>query len=409
MPSTRTAAFAALLALALAACSTAPRPTAPAATTTGSITHAPVVLISLDGFRADYLDLGLTPNIARIAREGTRASMVPSYPSLTFPNHYTLVTGLRPDHHGIIHNSMSDAAIGTFRVADRNAVGDSRWWNGVPIWVTAEQQGVRTASWAWPGSAAEISGVRPSQWKPYDENIAPARRIDDVLAWLDQPAATRPRLVTLYFEQIDGAGHEYGPDSPQVRDELAALDTQIGRLYDTLRQRGQLDGLNLIVVSDHGMASVAHKLAVEDMVPAADATVVADGQSIGIVPKPGREAVVEKRLLGAHEHYDCWRKSELPAHWHYGRNPRVPPIVCQMHEGWNAVMNGRRVKPGSHGFDPALPSMRALFVARGPSFVPGSQLPPFDNVDVYPMLTRVLGLRASDGDGDVAPLLPAMR
>jgi len=194
-----------------------------------------------------------------------------------------------------------------------------------------------------------------------------------------------------------------------VRAELAAIDRQIGRLYDTLQQRDQLDSLNLIVVSDHGMASVDHKLAVEDMVPMADATVVADGQSIGIVPKPGRETAVETRLLGAHAQYDCWRKSELPARWHYGHNARVPPIVCQMHEGWNAVTDNRRVKPGSHGFDPALPSMRALFVARGPSFVPGSQLPPFDNVDVYPMLTRVLGLRASDADGDIGPLLPAMR
>lgn len=409
MPLLRAAALAACL--VLSACSTrASRPAEPPPRT--------VVLVSIDAFRADYLSDNATPNLARLAREGAHAAwMNPSYPSLTFPNHYTLATGLRPDHHGVIHNRMSDATIGTFAVADRNAVGDVRWWGGEPIWVTAEKQGVRSASWAWPGSSAAIGGVRPSRWMAYDEAVPPARRIDDVLAWLDAPQAQRPRLVTVYFEQLDKAGHDHGPESPQVRRTLGELDAVIGRLRDGLAARGMLETTDLIVVSDHGMATVGprHAISVEDMIAPTIATVVSEGQSIGVQPLPGREREAEARLLGTHAQYDCYRREALPARWHYGTNPRVPPIVCQMHEGWDALYPQKLAKRppqatrGSHGFDPALPSMRALFVARGPSFVPGAQLPAFDNVDVYPLLARLLGIDAAPNDGDIAPLLPALR
>jgi len=410
MPLIRVAALAACL--LLSACNTRPsRPAEPLAQRT-------VVLVSIDAFRADYLSPDATPNLARIAREGVHAAwMNPSYPSLTFPNHYTLATGLRPDHHGVIHNRMADADIGDFAVADRKAVGDGRWWGGEPIWVTAERQGVRSASWAWPGSSAAIGGVRPSRWVAYDESVPAARRIDDVLAWLDAPQSQRPRFVAVYFEQLDKAGHDHGPDSPQVKQTLGELDSVIGRLHDGLATRGMLDTTDLIVVSDHGMATVGpgHAIGVEQMIAPSIATVVSDGQSIGVQPLPGREREAEARLLGAHAQYDCYRREALPARWHYGTNPRVPPIVCQMHEGWDALYPQKLAKRppqatrGSHGFDPALPSMRALFVARGPSFVPGTELPAFDNIDVYPLLTRLLHIEAARNDGDIAPLLPALR
>ena len=163
-----------------------------------------VLLVSIDAFRADYLDLGITPNLSRIASEGVRAAwMNPSYPSLTFPNHYSIVTGLRPDHHGIVHNTMRDAELGGFKLSDREAVGDGRWWSGEPIWLGAERAGLHSATMYWPGSEAAIRGVRPSHWKPFDENVTAAQRVDQVLAWLDAPAATRPRIVTLYFDKVD--------------------------------------------------------------------------------------------------------------------------------------------------------------------------------------------------------------
>ncbi len=376
-----------------------------------------VLLISIDAFRPDYLDRGLTPNLSRIAREGVRAEwMNPSYPSLTFPNHYTIVTGLRPDHHGIVHNTMRDPVLGGFKLSDRDTVGDGRWWGGEPIWVGAEKAGLRTATMFWPGSEAEIGGVRPTHWNKFDYDVSYEARVDRALAWLDAPPAQRPRLITLYFEKVDKSGHDFGPDSEQVRRAIAEADAAVGRLLQGLDARGLLRSADLIVVSDHGMAEVGpgHAIATEDMASPADAAVVSDGQSVGFAPKPGRERRAEARLLGAHPHYECWRKNELPARWQYGTHPRVPPIVCQMREGWDAVsrkkLNERpkAATRGSHGFDPALPSMRALFIARGPSFRSGATLPPFDNVDVYPLLTRLLGIPAAPNDGDPERLQPAL-
>lgn len=396
--------------LLLAACATPPR--------SATRTSDPVLLISIDGLRADYLQRGLTPNLSRVASEGVRAEwMNPSYPSLTFPNHYAIVTGLRPDHHGIVHNSMSDAELGTFKLSDREAVGDARWWSGEPIWIGAMKSGQRAATLFWPGSEAPIGGMHPTYWKAYDEKVSYDARVDQVLDWLSEPAATRPRVVTLYFDHVDHEGHDHGPDSPEVRDALAETDRAVGRLLDGLASRGLGDRVNLIVVSDHGMATVApdHAIAIEDMVSVEEAKVVSVGQVIGIAPNPGFEAQAERKLLGAHPQYDCWRKGELPARWHYGTHPRVPPIVCQMHEGWDALPRNQVAKRhaggtrGSHGYDPALPSMHAIFIAHGPAFRRGVVLPAFDNVDVYPLLARLAGVKPAPNDGNPKTLLPALK
>ena len=398
--------------LFLSACSTT-RPS----TARSAADPIPLLLISIDGLRVNYLGKGDTPNLDRLAREGVRADwMNPSYPALTFPNHFTLVTGLRPDHHGVVHNSMREERLGAFRVADLAAVGDGRWWRAEPVWIGAEKAGLRTAIWAWPGGAAEIDGVRPTRWVPYDPAISAATRVDEVLRWLQEPAATRPRFAALYMEQVDNAGHDFGPDAPQTRAAVRAADAAIGRLVDAL-ERSYLSGrVNLVVVSDHGMATVApgQVIDVENMVPMADAAVISVGQSVGIAPREGRTLATEQRLLGRHDQYQCWRKQDLPPRWHYGSNPRVPPIICQMDEGWDALPAATiaRRNPGasrgSHGYDPALPSMRATFIARGPAFRRGVVIPAFDNVDVYPLMTRLLGIPTRANDGDITPLLPAL-
>lgn len=407
--------------LTLAACATSPS-TAPvaldaAATHTAPRARPKLLLVSIDGLRADMLDRGITPNLTRIVHDGVRARwMTPSYPSLTFPNHYTIVTGLRPDHHGIIHNSMQVEDLGTFRLSKPEAVTDARWWGGEPIWVGAEKAGVRTATWSWPGSEAAIQGVRPSQWRVYDNTVPLPDRVDQVLAWAGQRDAQAPRLITLYMEQVDHAGHDKGPDSPEYAAAVIEVDAAIGRLLDGLQARGLEADTNVIVVSDHGMANVAdgHTIAVEDMVDPSIAKDVSVGQSVGFAPLPGKQHDAERILLGAHARYDCWTRQTLPARWHYGSNPRVPPIVCQMHEGWNALSRASIAKRtpgdrGSHGYDNALPSMRAVFIARGPAFKQGETLPGFDNVDVYPLLARLLGISAAPNDGDPNTLLPALR
>lgn len=413
----------ALLALCLGVApgctSTAPSARADAPAATNGADARSVLLVSIDGFRPDYLDLGLSPTLSRLAREGVRADwMNPSYPSLTFPNHYTLVTGLRPDHQGIVHNTMHDEELGRFTLSNRDAVGDARWWGGEPVWVTAEKAGLPTATLYWPGSEAEIGGVRPTRWYGYvdGQTLAPEVRVDTVLGWLSEPPATRPRIATLYFEQVDKAAHFHGPFSTEAKAALAMVDAAMARLLQGLEASGARERVDLIVVSDHGMAEVTRErvLAVEDLVTREEAVVMTVGQVINIAPNPGFEDAVAQRLAGSHAQYDCWRKEDLPARWHYGTHPRIAPIVCQMHEGWDmiprAAVAQRPVHArGSHGYDPALPSMRALFLASGPSFRTATRIPAFDNVHVYPLLARLVGIAPAPNDGELAPLLPALR
>ncbi len=403
------AALAALCLLAMSACANFPA---------GRATPAPLLLVSIDGLGASQYDPARMPHLARIAREGVRvAAMVPAYPSLTFPNHYSIVTGLRPDRHGIVHNTMRDAVLGGFTLSNREAVSDGRWWGGTPVWVAAERAGLATATFFWPGTEADIGGVRPTRWRPYDEDVPMQTRVDTVLGWLSEPVVTRPRFITLYFEHVDEAAHAHGPHSSEAYAAQRAVDAALGQLLDGLDARGLAGAVNLVVVSDHGLAEAApgNSVVVEEMADPADVEVVSAGQVVGFIPKPGREAAAEAALLGRHPHHQCWRKGELPARWHYGAHPRVPPIVCQMDEGWDAVTRERLARQprvgmrGSHGFDPANASMHAVFFARGPSFRTGALLPAIESVDVYPLLMRLLGLAMAENDGDAKALLPALR
>jgi predicted AlkP superfamily pyrophosphatase or phosphodiesterase len=406
--------LAAVLTLALAACAgKTPPPAAPAASVAAPAN--PVILISVDGLRADYLGRGITPNISALAKRGvTTPAMRPSYPSLTFPNHYTLVTGLRPDRHGIVNNTMEDAELGRFALSLKEAVGDARWWNQAePIWVTAERVGIPTATMFWPGSDAAIRGVRPRNWLPFDGSMPEEKRVDQVLAWLDlKPQAG---FATLYFDTVDHDGHDFGPDSPQVNKAVAEVDRQIGRLLDGLQARGIT--ANIVLVADHGMAQVSddRRIFLQDIIDPGAVKLVAGGAMASINFLPGKEAAARAALLKAHAHMTCWEKANIPPALHYGRNPRVPAIICAAEPGWMIWMSPprsdqqMRALGGMHGYDPRDPSMAATFVAAGPAFRQGVVLPPFDNVDVHPLLLRLLGLPAMATDGNPRTLAPALR
>lgn len=409
----RTLATLVLASLLLAACAHAPRPVAAPAP------PVPVILISLDGFHPDYLRRGLSPTLQALADDGARARwMNPSYPTKTFPNHYTLVTGLRPDRHGIVHNSMTDVRLGRFETRDRDAVEDGRWWGGEPIWNTARRAGLRTASMFWVGSEARIGGLQPDHWSRFDYGVDHDARIDRVLGWLDLPASERPHLITLYFEHTDVVGHTHGPASAQTDAAIAEVDRALARLRAGLRDRGPGGQVNLIVVSDHGMAEISpdRVIVLDDLLPLDAVTTVTLGEIVGLQPRPGRETETRRALLPQpHDHLRCWQRESLPAHWHYGRHPRVPPIVCQADEGW-LVMTRRgferwrdQLNRGAHGYAPESPSMRALFIAHGPAFRRGVELPPFDNIHVYPLLAHLLGIAPAENDGDFAVLAPALR
>ena len=255
-----------------------------------------VILLSFDGFRWDYASKYPTPNLRRLMTRGVHArNMIPSFPSKTFPNHYTIVTGLYPGHHGVIANNIFDPPTGrAFATNKREEVRDPMWWGGTPLWTLMEASGRRSAPLFWPGSEASHDGLLPTYWQAYDNNRPGADRIDQLLQWIDLPTAQRPQFLTAYFEDTDESGHVYGPDSTQVRDAIARDDSYLGRLVAGLTQRGLLDRVNIVIVSDHGMASVddEHVIVADDYVTPEDALISNINPDLSLFPMDGREDAV---------------------------------------------------------------------------------------------------------------------
>jgi len=371
------------------------------------------ILISIDGFRADYLDRGITPNLSRLAANGAKAAMRPSFPTITFPNHYTLVTGLRPDRNGIVHNVMEDARRPgeTFTMT----TADPFWWSEAePIWITAEKGGVRTATMFWPGSNVLLGGTRAQDWWQYSKDNSEAQRVDAVIDWLRRPAATRPEFVTLYFDTVDTAGHKFGPDGEKTNDAIRAVDAQIGRLTDGLATLGL--SANLVIVADHGMAATSPARVIElwKIAKAKDYRAVGYSPVVGLVPTKGREARLAKAVLKPHDHMSCTRKADVPPALHYGQNPRVPPFICIAEIGWIVLATppplDRPIEAGgAHGYDPANREMDALFVASGPAFRAAAVLPAFDNVDIYALLAKLMDITPRPSDGSIDSMSPALK
>jgi predicted AlkP superfamily pyrophosphatase or phosphodiesterase len=374
-----------------------------------------LILISFDGFRWDYRTMYSAPNINRLAANGVSADLIPSYPSKTFPNHYTIVTGLYPGHHGIVANTVKDPPTGR-RLSMSNAVenGDAMWWGGEPIWVSVQRSGMLSAAMFWPGSEAPIEGHRPNFWAPFNTDLPGNNRVDQVLAWLDLPAGRRPTLVTLYFSDVDAAGHNNGPNSSNVRTAVRRADGYLGRLIRGLERRRLLDKTNIVLVSDHGMAetSLNRVVVLDDYISADDVEVIDINPTLGLFPKAGREEAVYKALVNAHPRLKVFRKAETPERWHYRDHPRIPPIVGVVDEGWQVlpratlsqrIARGQTGPRGEHGYDPGdAISMRGIFVASGPSFKSGVVLPPFENIHIYDALAGALGITPSRNDGDPA-------
>lgn len=400
-------------ALLAAACTTAPSahrtpmaPLVPASATAQATAPQQVILVSIDGFRPDYLGKGQTPVMDGLVAGGAFGPMRPSFPSVTFPNHYTLVTGLHPDHHGVVGNKFNDAELGVFTMASKEP---GFWAQGEPIWITAERQGVRTGTMFWPGSETENHGLRPSLWQAYDKDVPDDARVDRILSWLDLPAGQRPKLETLYFDIVDTAGHHFGPDAAETRAAVASVDASIGRLVDGLKARGLYDRTMLVIVSDHGMAATSPNRVVwiDDIIDPSALKVVSAGAFLSVDPAPGREVEVQQKLVGRHPHLECWNKADVPARLAYGTNPRVPQVVCLVETGWTATTRDRPVEKdgGAHGYDNQAPEMQALFIAHGPGVVAGRRLTGLQSVDVQPFLVRVLGLTGPVVDGKTADTL----
>jgi predicted AlkP superfamily pyrophosphatase or phosphodiesterase len=417
--------FACLAVLACSALGAVQQPAAPL-TGSGGVNRPEhrdkphVVLVSFDGFRADYLDRFDLPNFRRVQQRGARArGMTPVFPSLTFPNHYSLVTGLNPDRHGIVANSFLDPVRGArYALSDSRAVSDGTWYGGEPIWVTAESQGMVAACFFWPGSEAAIRGVRPTLWKPFEKNLPNDMRVNTVLEWLQLPADRRPHLITLYFSELDTASHDAPLDSPGVEAAARSLDRSLGVLLDGIDALPIRDRVHLLLTSDHGMVETgaSQRIQLASLVDVSGIKVGFDGPvaSLHVAGGAGRARQLRDAINAKLQHGRAYLREELPEPYHYRSNPRAGDVVVVMEESWTLAASGRNTRDsqrwGMHGWDPALQSMRALFLLSGPGIRAGATTSEVRNIDVYPLLTELLGLRPAAGvDGRAGAIRELLR
>jgi predicted AlkP superfamily pyrophosphatase or phosphodiesterase len=371
-----------------------------------------VVLISLDGFRYDYATKYGAKNLLAMATRGAIApdGMIPSFPSGTFPNHFSIVTGLYPDHHGIVGNSFYDPARKqTFSLTYPKAMVDGSWYGGTPLWVLAEQQGMRAACFYWPNSDVEIQGKRPSYYlATNDENVPYEKRVEQVLAWLQLPSEKRPHFITLYFGDTDDAGHTYGPDAAETGEAVRHVDEMIGKLSEGIAASGL--PVDLIVLADHGMETLQGGWVVLDKWT--DLTNFETSGSLLYAKSEGDAEKAYLSLQGASDKFRVYRRAQVPGYLHYNSNPREGDPVVVATGPYSIVAHdqnangGSRMPPrGGHGFDPRqMPSMKAIFIAAGPDIRPGVTVASFENVDVHPFIAAILGLRTGPVDGTLLTL-----
>lgn len=362
-----------------------------------------LVVISIDGMRWDFPDAFPTPAIQRFMAEGARAErLVPAWPTLTFPNHFTMVTGLLPHHHGLVANVFREPASGRwFTPKDRSAVQDGGFYTAQPIWVTAEAQGLVTATFFWVGSEASIDGVAPSHWRLFDKSVPGQQRVDQALQWLALPAERRPHLVTLYFENLDDQAHWYGIGSPEFLAALHELDAWLARLLDGLGALPHGDQVTIMIVSDHGQMAYtdAPPLILEEHIDLAGLELVDGGPFVfgwQREPDPGEAAELAARVNEVWQNGRAWTREDAPADWHLAGNPRNPHLVFLADPGHAVLsrpdMHGK-LTAGDHGWAPAAPQMHGVFMARGPGIEAGRRHGPMRTVDTHALFMEVLGLR----------------
>lgn len=367
------------------------------------------ILISIDGFRYDYLNKTYTPNFDKIIQSGVRADwMIPCFPTKTFPNHYSIATGLYLENHGIVANTFYDKQFNeTYSLQNRSAVENGKWYQGEPIWVTAEKQGVKTATFFWPGSEAAIQNIRPSIYKIYDEKVANEARIDSALAWLALPANIQPKLITLYFSDVDDAGHRFGPDAEETALAIRKIDTLIGRLLNGIELINRKKQVNIILVSDHGMTNTSSNRVnyLDDYIDTSWVERFVFEETTQLFPKPQFETQLKEYLLKAQGHFKVYFKETVPKRLHFSKHDRIAPVLVvadlgyinRLHTNFNPQL--RKFSGGGHGYDNQHQDMQAIFIATGPSFQQNKKIKPFENVHVYNLLCKLLNIRASKNDG----------
>lgn len=359
-----------------------------------------VVVLSMDGFRSDYPDRAYTPTLDSLANVGVRAAFRPCFPSVTFPNHYSMATGLHPDHHGLVNNFFYAPDLDSiYRMADPTP----GFYGGEPIWNTAEKQGVRTASFYWVGSEYAIQNRQPSIWKPFDKKVPYVNRADSVVAWLQLPEEVRPHLIMWYIEEPDGIGHACTPDSSATLRKIEELDQVLNHFFNEARKLDIFDQIDFIVLSDHGMATFTPDKYVNlnEYLPRDSFDYVFDGVPTLLYPKPGYTDKAYA-LLKQVPHVTVWKKDEIPAKFVYGKNPRIGDLVVMPDIGTYLDFRPemRPALAATHGYDNYAPEMEAIFYAAGPSFRQHAKLPAMANVNLYLIIAHLLDIKPAPNDGD---------
>lgn len=375
-----------------------------------------VVLVSFDGFAWDLMEKHSAPNFERVAAEGVRAErMIPTFPTKTFPAHYSIATGMYAETHGLVGNRFWDPdKQAYYSISDRAVVEDGSWYRGEPIWVTAERQGMVSASFFFVGSEADVGGVRPSYWRRFDASIPHEERVDGVLNWLDMPEEVRPHMITLYFEDIDAIAHSYPLDSPETGQAVARVDASLGRLLDGLDGLEHGGDVYVVLVSDHGMmAAPASKVDILDMELFPGVRLIDTGPYSSLFIDeggPARGPRVRDSIAALMPLNDVWLREDVPERLRYSADPRIGDIVISAAPERRIGSANRTPRDTyTHGWDNAVPEMAAIFIARGPGIAAGQTIPAFESVHVYPLLAHVLGLTPNPAiDGDLSVLRPIL-
>lgn len=375
-----------------------------------------VVLVSLDGFGVQLWGRHPAPSLEQLAAEGARAErMIPVYPTKTFPTHYSIATGMYVENHGLVGNRFWAPDLNApYALSNRAAVEDGRFYRGEPIWVTAERQGMVSASYFFVGSEAPVMGVQPTYWYRFDASVPHERRVDQVLEWLAMPPESRPHMVTLYFEDIDGAWHFNGPDSPETAAAVARVDRSVGRLLDGIEALPHADDVYVVVVSDHGLLATPPSMVDEVDMSLFPGVRMAEGGPYASVlideGGPARGPAVRDSLAALLPEAEVWLRADVPARLHYSADPRIGDIVISAAPGRRVHEKGRVSRDTwSHGWDNTVPEMSAIFIARGRGITAGQVIAPFEAIHVYPFLAHALGLEPNrEADGRLDVLLPIL-
>jgi predicted AlkP superfamily pyrophosphatase or phosphodiesterase len=362
-----------------------------------------VILISFDGFRWDYVNRGITPNIDSIKAHGVSAlSLRPDFPSITFPNHYSIITGMYPENHGLIANSFYDEySKETYKISDSTKVKDGKWYWGEAFWETAKRNGIITASYFWPGSEMKPDYRRPDYIESYTHSRPFEDRVNGVVNWLTLPNKERPHFITLYFEATDDSGHKFGPNSVQVNHAAAKEDSMIGLLCAKLKGINLLDSTDIIVVSDHGMTGISKDriVNIEEILKNDKIFYRSSGPFMMIQPENTSDKMkIYETLLSSRNHYKVFTKDNIPACYHFSSNPFISDIILIADLGWSLVDNRalknmqKYAELGNHGYDNNELDMNGIFYACGPDFKSGYHIGTLNNIDIYPLLCRIFNI-----------------